>query len=326
MFASEDTMQNKSIAMLSRFMTCCALIFYVVAAPAAWAKDFKFAWTGNPEPVEGYKLYYKKGGNAGPPFDGTGSFQGASPVSIGKQTTFTVRGLEDNSTYHFALTAYNSSGESGFSAIITVPSTEPAPTALISSSTTVGNTPLAVRFDGSGSVAINATISSYSWDFGDGTSAEGAIASHTYRIAGSYYASLTVIDSAGRTGITSIPISIVSTQLPANQTPIASFTASQGSGATPLTVTFDGSGSTDQDGTIANYRWNFGDGFLASGISPQHTFTDIKDYKVILSVTDNRGATATMTKTISVRSPEDAQPYGNFIAIIPALNLLLLGE
>lgn len=152
-------MQHSRIALLCRLMMGGALILCMVATPSAWAKDFKFAWTANPEPVEGYKLYYKKGGSAGPPFDGTGSFQGPSPLNVGKQTTFTVRGLEENTTYHFTLTAYNSSGESGFSTIITVPSTALAPTALISSSTTVGNAPLIVQFDGSSSMAGSSLIS-----------------------------------------------------------------------------------------------------------------------------------------------------------------------
>ena len=77
-------------------------------------------------------LYYKKDGAAAPPFDGTGATAGAAPIDVGKVTTYTVTGLDDNATYHFALTAYSGSEESGYSAIVTVnpaaaSTTAPAP-------------------------------------------------------------------------------------------------------------------------------------------------------------------------------------------------------
>jgi hypothetical protein len=86
----------------------------------AYAKDYTFAWSANPEPVEGYRLYYKKGGAAEPPFDGSDSLDGPSPIDIGKLTTSTISGLEDDTTYHFALTAYYGNDESAFSQVITV--------------------------------------------------------------------------------------------------------------------------------------------------------------------------------------------------------------
>lgn len=60
---------------------------------------------------------------------------------------------------------------------------------------------LAATFDGSGSTAISpATISSYSWTFGDGGTGTGATPSHTYAAAGTYNVTLTVTDSNGKTG------------------------------------------------------------------------------------------------------------------------------
>lgn len=46
--------------------------------------------------------------------------------------------------------------------------------------------------------------------------------------------------------------------------PIAGFTAVPTTGTTPLTVVFDASASSDTDGTIAGYAWDFGDGQTAS--------------------------------------------------------------
>ena len=101
--------------------------FGLLAAAPAMAKDYTFTWTANPEPVEGYKLYYKKDGAAAPPFDGTGATAGASPIDVGKVTTYTITDLDDNATYHFALTAYSGSEESGYSAIVTVNPTATSP-------------------------------------------------------------------------------------------------------------------------------------------------------------------------------------------------------
>ena len=113
-------------------LALCLVGFGLLAAAPAFAKDYTFTWTANPEPVEGYKLYYKKDGAAAPPFDGTGATAGAAPIDVGKVTTYTITGLDDNATYHFALTAYSGSEESGYSEIISVPTnatttTAPAP-------------------------------------------------------------------------------------------------------------------------------------------------------------------------------------------------------
>lgn len=86
----------------------------------AFAKDYSFSWTANSSQVEGYKFYYKKGGSAGPPFDGFDAIEGESPIIITDLSAFTVSGLEDNTTYHFALTAYEGLDESDFTDTITV--------------------------------------------------------------------------------------------------------------------------------------------------------------------------------------------------------------
>lgn len=54
-------------------------------------------------------------------------------------------------------------------------------------------------------------------------------------------------------------------------------------------IYFDGSGSSDPDGSIANYEWDFGDGGEGLGVSLEHTYTKIGVYPVILTVTDNKG-------------------------------------
>src|SRR6185295_10687574 len=70
-----------------------------------------------------------------------------------------------------------------------------------------GIAPLAVTFSSAGSSDPDGTIASYAWTFGDGGSASGASASHTYATAGTFTTTLTVTDNAGATGSTSVLIS-----------------------------------------------------------------------------------------------------------------------
>ena len=84
-----------------------------------------------------------------------------------------------------------------------------------------------------------------------------------------------------------------------NQAPSASFTF----GCTELACGFDGSGSSDSDGSIASYAWNFGDGNNGAGVSPSHTFGSGGTYSVTLLVTDNVGATGATSQNVTVGVP-----------------------
>jgi len=85
-----------------------------------------------------------------------------------------------------------------------------------------------------------------------------------------------------------------------NVAPIASISAQPTSGYVPLTVEFNGSGSSDPDGTIASYAWDFGDGVTDTAVSISHTYSGVGDYTASLMVTDNLGATNMKTVIISV--------------------------
>ena len=71
------------------------------------------------------------------------------------------------------------------------------------------------------------------------------------------------------------------------------------SGYVPLTVQFDASGSSDQDGGIVSYQWNFGDGETDNREVVGHTFPTTGGYTVTLTVEDNEGATAQAQITIN---------------------------
>ena len=85
----------------------------------------------------------------------------------------------------------------------------------------------------------------------------------------------------------------------ANQTPTAAMTWScQG-----FDCSFDGSPSTDPDGIISSYDWDFGDGTFGSGVNPDHSFPSAGSWQVNLTATDNDGASDNVTETVSVTVP-----------------------
>ncbi len=83
--------------------------------------------------------------------------------------------------------------------------------------------------------------------------------------------------------------------------PIAVISASPVSGEAPLAAVFSASGSIDEDGSIASYSWNFGDGSAVStDPNPSHSFTSAGSYKVVLTVTDNDGLMGSSSVTVTV--------------------------
>ena len=103
----------------------------------------------------------------------------------------------------------------------------------------------------------------------------------------------------------------LSTQ-PSIQAPNAAPTAAFTQSCVGLSCSFDATGSSDSDGTVASYSWNFGDGSQAgSGAKPNHVFPSAGSYPVTLTVTDNDGATddvnvnvvvAPIASTVDVRA------------------------
>ncbi len=89
---------------------------------------------------------------------------------------------------------------------------------------------------------------------------------------------------------------------PANQPPVAAFTLSAAEGPAPLSVTFDASASTDPDGEITSWQWDFGDGAAGSGQVVTHDYTHPGFHFPRLTVTDNRGARDTRSDSVLVRA------------------------
>jgi len=151
-----------------------------------------------------------------------------------------------------------------------------------------------VSFNGSSSTDSDGTIISYAWDFGDGGSSSGSIVSHVYSSPGTYTVSLTVTDNNGATNTdTAIAIITEDSTIPPPTTnkPPKADAGSDVKVKVGEAVHFDASKSTDPDGTITKYDWDFGDDRGSDEKEPLHSYATPGVYKVTLVVTDNNGET-----------------------------------
>jgi PKD repeat protein len=179
------------------------------------------------------------------------------------------------------------------------PSDNQPPTASFSHTPASGPAPLKVAFNASASTDADGQVVSYSWNFGDGSSGSGVTVTHTYQSMNSYQATLTVTDNDGAHGTATGLVTVLAT----NRPPVARFTLAPASGHAPLKVSFSAANSTDSDGTIVSYRWNFGDGYKGSGATTWHIYKSKSRRQATLTVTDNYGATGTVTRTVDVLKP-----------------------
>jgi len=156
-----------------------------------------------------------------------------------------------------------------------------------------------ITFNASGSYDPDGVIVSYFWDFGDGTNATGVVVEHSYANNSNYTVTLTVTDDDDATDSTSATKTVL------NRLPVASFSESAETVYTSETISFNASDSYDPDGVIANYFWDFGDGSNATGVVVVHSYADNGNYTVTLTITDDDGASSsvTATKTILNRAP-----------------------
>jgi len=140
-------------------------------------------------------------------------------------------------------------------------------------------------------------VTDVEWALSDGATMSTINAQHAFANAGSYDVTLTVTDSEGLDNTTAQTITVTSP--PVNQAPAASFSTT----CLNLDCTF-ASTSTDSDGEISNHVWNVNGGASVSDqISITHVFASSGDFNVSLNVTDNEGAQATVSKTVSVIAP-----------------------
>ncbi len=205
----------------------------------------------------------------------------------------------DNIDAYLSSTYIGKMGAGRVNAYAAVNTGTPAPVANFSGSPTSGTAPLAVNFTD----LSTGSITSWSWNFGDGGSSTAQNPSHTYNSAGTYTVSLTVTGPGGSDGETKTGYISVSSC----NAPVASFSGSPTSGTAPLSVNF-----TDQSSNSpTSWSWNFGDGGTSTAQNPSHTYSSSGTYTVTLTATNSCGSDQ-MVRTNYISVGTCSAPVANF--------------
>jgi PKD repeat protein len=176
-----------------------------------------------------------------------------------------------------------------------------APTAAFSVSPQSPKTGEIIFFNASASTDSDGEIVEYRWNFGNGTTGTGKTTQHTYYVSETttFTVTLTVIDDQGAEGTASVDVTVSVVE---NQPPTADFSFSPVNPKSGETVRFNAGASTDPDGTIVQYNWDYGDGNTGTGRNPEHVYSVTAEttFTVTLTVIDDGGASAVVSKEITV--------------------------
>jgi PKD repeat protein len=207
---------------------------------------------------------------------------GSTSTAQNPTHTYTTPG-----SYDVRVTATNPQGSDTVTkAGYVVVAPPPAPAADFMATPRSGAAPLAVSFTD----ASTNGPTSWSWDFGDGTTSTARNPTHTYTTPGSYDVTLTASNAGGSSAPTTKTGYVVVDAPPA---PAADFMATPRSGAAPLAVSFT-DGSTNGP---TSWSWDFGDGTTSTARNPTHTYTTPGSYDVTLTASNAGGSSAPTTKT-----------------------------
>lgn len=167
-----------------------------------------------------------------------------------------------------------------------------------------------VLFDASRSNDIDGNITSYSWDFGNGVKKlfGSNQENYIYNLPGTYTASVTVTDNLGAQSSAFVDVVVQ------NRNPFARITYDILTVKAPNSLSFSGTSSYDEDGTIVSYSWNIVNKtnnavyFTSSSSVITVPFTSEGFYRVTLTVTDNLGATNSSSVDVTVTPADNIPP------------------
>jgi 5-hydroxyisourate hydrolase-like protein (transthyretin family) len=227
---------------------------------------------------------------------------GPSAVSLTNSAQNTLSNLQAGN-YVFLLTVTDQNGATGTDSVhITVqPALNKAPVANAGTGANITLPANSVNLDGSKSVDPDGTISKYSWTRIAGpntpvsTGSNTALLSLSGLVAGTYTYQLTVTDNSGASSSSQVKVIVTAAT---NTPPTANAGPNQQITAPANSVTLNGSGSNDPDGTISTYSWATVSGPGSVTISNSNTATPsvvgliAGGYIFELTVTDNKGATS----------------------------------
>ena len=178
-----------------------------------------------------------------------------------------------------------------------------------------------VVFNASASSDVTSSVSSYSWDFGDGNTDTGKIVSHAFATPGNFDVVLTVADGAGNTGNTTTSVS-VNDITPPNVNFNWSYVDSDGAkidfaAIEGVPVNFNAGLSSDNSGDSLTYEWDFTDGTNGQGKEVTHTFENVSSegYEVILVITDEAGNSNQRMRVVAVEEMDRPDLFINILTV-----------
>ncbi len=178
------------------------------------------------------------------------------------------------------------------------------PEPIITASSLVVAAGVPVSFNADKSRDVDGSISSYSWDFGDGATGQGEQVRHAYTEPGLYTVRLTTVDDSGVGNATQFTEQVIRVNFPPK--PVITMPKM----ANTSEVVFDASMSRDADDQIISYTWDFGDGSRAEGIKVSHVYPLPGTYTVQLQVTEASG-TASATRSVQQEIRINAPPVAD---------------
>lgn len=181
----------------------------------------------------------------------------------------------------------------------------PVPTAQFSESTVCeGN---ATVFANQSSISAG-SISTYYWNFGDGSTGIGVAPSHTYASAGNYITTLVVQSALGC-------IDTLIQSLNVNPNPIVSFSANDVCHGDSTEFI---NSSYVPNGILSDINWDFGDGASSTDLNPKHKYVQPGTYQVTLSVGSDQACNKIYSKDVTVNArPSAAILAGNVCDGLP---------
>ena len=232
---------------------------------------------------------------------GLATYNWTGPGIVGSSTS-QIATANIGGTYTVTMTTFANAGSTGctLSLPVTFTNSTIAPVASFSATTTCLNT--GTQFTDESTLLQNqGTLTSWNWDFGDGTVLNSNNPTHTYTAPGTYPVSYTITSSVNCTDTYSTTVTV-------NPLPTSAFTTTTVCVGNPTAFT---NLSTSTPTTNVQYHWNFGDGNGISGVeNPTYTYANSGSYAVTLSVTNTYNCSALSTNTATVNS----YPIVNFTA------------
>jgi YD repeat-containing protein len=301
---------------------------YNRALPAATVEDHYFgsvgggeppvaSFTAAPNPVQTGAVVNFDGSASSDPdgtiakyewdLDGNGTYETESGIEPAVTHSYSAAG-----TYDPRLRVTDSSGNRS-TTLRTITVTNQAPASALTATPSAVNKGQVVNFDGTGSSDPDGTIVKYEWDLdGNGTyetnTGTTPTASRSYSSAGAVETRLRVTDDKGATSVSTKTVTVTLLG------PTASFTVAPNPADTGATVTFDGSGSSDPDGTVGKYEWDLdGNGtyetITGATATAGRSYATAGPVQIGLRITDDDGQTATATRALTVNNRAPAASF-----------------